>query len=70
MEYRFNAEEWQGLTNEERIRRCRLWAHEARKLAEGATPDLREAYLRIASQWQTLGEDIERDAKGRPIARP
>ena len=33
MEYRFNAEEWRGLTTTERVRRCRLWAQEALKLA-------------------------------------
>jgi len=38
MEYRFNAEEWKPLTPEQRARRCRLMAGEARALADEAAP--------------------------------
>ena len=63
MEFRFNAEEWQRLTNEERVRRCRLMAGQARVLAERAPPQLKEGYLSISGEWLKLVAEIERTAK-------
>ncbi len=63
MEFRFNADEWQSLSNEERVRRCRLMAEQALTLAERAPPELREGYLSLASDWLKLGAEIERTAK-------
>ena len=63
MEFRFNADEWQRLTNEERVRRCRLMAQQALTLAEQAPPELREGYLSLSDDWLKLGLEIERTAK-------
>jgi hypothetical protein len=60
MEYRFNAEEWVKLAPTERVRRCRLWAGEAQKLADAAVGSIREDYLRIAENWNQLAGDIDR----------
>jgi hypothetical protein len=62
MEYRFNADEWKDLTAEQRARRCRFMAHEAETLAGGAPPDLALAYQRIAADWLTLADEIERNS--------
>jgi hypothetical protein len=62
MEYRFNAEEWKGLTPAERVQRCRLWAHEASDLAVSADRTLKRHYLDIAHQWENLAREIEREA--------
>jgi hypothetical protein len=62
MEYRFNAEEWIRLTPAERVKRCRLWAREARELAASASADMQQPYLDIAGQWEHLAKEIERDA--------
>jgi hypothetical protein len=50
MEYRFKSEEWKNLSSEQRARHCHLMAEEARTLAEGASPDLRLSYIRIAEE--------------------
>lgn len=48
MEFRFNADEWGGLTPAERIRRCRLMAHEAETLASRAQNHTKALYLQLA----------------------
>jgi len=60
MEYRFNAEEWKGLTPQQRASRCRLMAGEARALADEATSDVKFSYLKIADDWMRLADEIER----------
>ena len=60
MEYRFKAEEWNGLTPQQRASRCRLMAGEARALADGAAADLKLSYLKIADDWMQLADEIER----------
>lgn len=62
MEFRFKSEEWKNLTPSQRTRRCHLMAEEARALAEGASPDLKLCYTRIAEDWMSLGDEIERAA--------
>ena len=69
MEYRFKAEEWKNLSPENRARRCRLLAEEARALANGAPHHLADSYLRIADDWTELAIDIERAAKDASRAR-
>jgi hypothetical protein len=59
MEYRFNAEVWERLSNAERAKRCRLMAAEARKLAEKAVGRVGEDYLAIAANWEQLAADID-----------
>ena len=60
MEYRFNAEEWKSLTSQQMASRCRLMAGEARALADGAAPNVKLSYLKIADDWMRLADDIER----------
>lgn len=63
LEFRFNAEEWQGLSNEERVRRCRLMAEEAITLAKGAPPELKEGYLSLSRDWLKLATEMDRAGK-------
>jgi hypothetical protein len=58
MEYSFTSREWKNLTAAQRTRRCRRMAEEARALAEGASPDLKLAYNRVAESWMKLADDI------------
>ncbi len=62
MEYRFRAEEWKSLSAENRAKRCRLLAEEARVLASGAPHHLAPSYLRIAEDWSALAIEIEQAA--------
>ena len=62
MEYRFNAEEWQTISKQERIRRCRLMGAEAHKLAEKATGTMRMTYLQIEQDWERLAFEIEQNS--------
>jgi hypothetical protein len=60
VDYRFNAEEWNHLTSGERVRRCRLWAAEAMKLAAAAPVAMKQHYASIAERWSQLAEEIEK----------
>ena len=62
MEYRFNADEWVKLAPKERVRRCRLMAQEAMKLAQSAAGQVRQDYQVIAMNWDQLAEDIDRNS--------
>jgi len=55
----FNAEEWNRIAPAERVRRCRLFAHQASVLAVSAGPNMERPYLDIAHDWEKLAEDIE-----------
>jgi hypothetical protein len=60
MEFRFDGNEWPRLTLEERVRRCKLMAHEARSRAESASSaDLQEGYSKLAAEWLKLAAEIE-----------
>ena len=61
MELRFTADEWEKLSPPERIKRCRLLAEEAEKLAASATPSLRAAYADLARQWLTLANEMTQE---------
>jgi hypothetical protein len=63
MEYRFQANEWVRLSPDERTRRCRLMAEEARLLSEQSPPDLKECYRAVAREWLQLAAEIERSSK-------
>ena len=69
MEYRFRAEEWKTLSAENRAKRCRLLAEEARVLASGAPQHLAPSYLRIAEDWTALAIEIEQAATENSQAR-
>jgi hypothetical protein len=62
VEYEFKAREWESLSIEQRVRRCRLMAEEARLLAEGAPEKLKEEYRAIAADWLQLAIAIARSA--------
>ena len=57
----FDAEEWNGLTSEERIGRCLLFADEALRCGAEAAPPAKEAYAELSQQWLALAEDIEKN---------
>ena len=63
MEYRFQADEWRGLSLAERVRRCRTFAAEAQDLANHAPAYSKHLYEKIAQQWATLAAEIERESE-------
>jgi hypothetical protein len=63
LEFRFNAEEWKRLTNDERVRRCRLMAEQSMALANDAPPELKEGYLSLSRDWLNLAAEMERSEK-------
>lgn len=56
----FDAGEWNGLTSQERIRRCLLYAQEASQLGAQATSDAKQAYVELSQQWLALAMEIEK----------
>ena len=61
MEPNFTAEEFSRLSALERVKWCRQLAIEADRLAEMASPRLRNAYAELSRQWSALGDEIERE---------
>ena len=57
--YVYDAEEWPTLSAQERVRRCRLWAAEARHHALKSAGSARELFVSIANGWDKLAEEIE-----------
>jgi hypothetical protein len=70
MDRRFAADEWEGLTIAERIRRCTILAEEAQKLAETASASMRVHYLKFAEQWLELAHEMARDDVQNSTERP
>jgi hypothetical protein len=66
MEFRFNAEEWETLAPAERIRRCRILAHEAETLAQHSTQQMKMIYSDLAMQWKTLADEMQRHEQAKP----
>jgi len=64
MEHRFEADEWQRLTVEQRLRRCHLMAEEAQKLAEAAPAEMAGTYLQIATDWLQLATEMQNAGSG------
>ena len=60
MGYRFEAQECQTITAAEKVSRCLLMAEETQALADDATPELAESYMRMSDLWLKLAGDIER----------
>jgi hypothetical protein len=58
----FDAEEWNGLTSQERIGRCLLFADEALRCGAEAAPHAKDAYAELSLQWLALAEDIEKNS--------
>ena len=61
MDFQFNAEEWAKLPKEERIRRCKAMADEARKLASTCTGTMNATYHALAKDWENLAFEIEQN---------
>ena len=61
MEPNFKAEEFSRLSPTERVIWCRQMAAEAGRLAQAASPRVRNAYLDLAKQWNSLADEIERE---------
>jgi len=59
MVFPIDIKEWRQLSVAEKVQRCKVWAEEARKLAEHANPDRRDAYIRIADDWERLGDVLD-----------
>jgi hypothetical protein len=57
----FDAKEFAAMTTKQRIRICKLLAERAREIAELAHAEHREAYLRIAAEWEKLARDIAQE---------
>jgi hypothetical protein len=55
---RFKAEDWEKLTPEEKVRRCRMMADQAKALANNASPALAKTYMAIAEDWLKLAVDL------------
>jgi hypothetical protein len=62
MDRRFAADEWVKISVAERIRRCAILAEEALKLAETASPAMREHYLKLSEQWLGLASEMQHEA--------
>ena len=58
MDRRFAADEWEKMSQVERVARCHVLAEEARKLADKASPTMRKTYLDLAGQWLTLAQEM------------
>ena len=60
MDYRFKADEWRLLSNEERVRRCRMMAEQSQMLAEQGPHELKERFLFLSGEWRKLAAELER----------
>ena len=56
----FNAEEFIRMSHDERIGICRRLAMRARQLAELGDVMHRESYLKIASEWDKLADEMKK----------
>ena len=71
VELEFDTEEWSRLTTSERIRRCLLFAEQARAQGASAPPDVKKVYQDLAQHWLALAHEIEtNDPRSTPSARP
>jgi hypothetical protein len=61
MEPNFKADEFSRLSPAERVSWCRQMAEEAERLAEAASPRVRNAYVELARQWTSLADEIQRE---------
>jgi len=51
--------EWQALTNNERVMRCREFAATAERAAQSSRPALQQSYEVIAENWLALAAEVE-----------
>ena len=64
LELRFDADEWDRLTAEQRLRRCHLMAEEAQALAKAAPAEIAGTYLQIANDWLQLAAEMQEADSG------
>lgn len=57
--YLYDPEEWPTLSPQERVRRCRSWAAEARHYALKSSGSTRELFVSVANGWDKLADEIE-----------
>ena len=60
----FDADEWDGLTSQQRLWRCLICAQEATKLAADASLELKQAYVDLSRHWLALAREIEKATPG------
>jgi hypothetical protein len=60
----FDAERWNEMPREERVRRCLMFAHEAQQLASEAAPEIKDSYVGLANRWLALATEIEKAHPG------
>ncbi len=64
MERRFAADEWESMTDLERVNRCALLAQEAKELADTTpSPTMRRHFLNLAAQWLRLAGGIMKEGE-------
>ena len=62
-ERRFHTADWETLSVEQRVARCRMMAREAFQLADAATASLKETYLALAAEWEKLAQEIQQRSR-------
>ena len=55
----FNSAEFLGLSNRERVAKCRAFADEAECLARAASGETREGYFALSRSWTDLADEME-----------
>lgn len=60
----YDADNWSTLSVAERIKLCRMAAHQAEADARFAEPDLQRLYKGLAAHWRLLAVEIERHDYG------
>ena len=61
----YRSADFRGLSQDDRIVRCREMANEAMRLASNASDEKRGEYLDLATRWITLAEEMECDVDSR-----
>ena len=70
MDYVYDAEEWPTLSADERVRRCRLWAADARNRALYAAGDTRDLYLFSTERLNLAHRESQQPVSGETATRP
>ena len=61
MHFNYDPAEWSSLPAKDRVRRCRLWAAEARTFALQRPGQQRALFLSVADGWDKLAQEIEQE---------
>ena len=56
----FSSDNWEKLSEAERVEHCRMAAREADTYAQLARPELKRVYRDLAAQWHMLAAEIDR----------